>query len=185
MGIRKLQEDIRSCQLCKDYLANSPKPIVTISDKSKILIVGHAPGRVVHEKGVSFDDKSGDTLRNLLGVTREEFYNPDLFAIVPMGFCYPGKGLSGDLPPRKECAPFWHALILKELKNLEMIVLIGKYVQDYYLKENKKKNLTETVGAFEEYLPKFFPIVHPSGLSYRWQARNPWFNEQIVPILKM
>lgn len=186
MGLTAFQKEIRACQICKEFLPNAPKPIFTFSEKSKILIIGQAPGRVVHDREISFDDKSGDTLREWLGVTREQFYNTDLFGIMPMAFCYPGKGKSGgDAPPRKECAPQWHEQILSTLKHVELVILIGTYAQDYYLKGIKKKNLTETVGAFEEYLPKFFPIVHPSGLNYRWQARNPWFKEQIVPILKL
>lgn len=185
MGIKTLQKEIRACQICKEFLPNAPKPIFAFTSKSKILIIGQAPGRVVHEREVPFDDKSGDSLRDWLGLTREEFYDPDLFAIVPMGFCFPGKGKSGDLPPRKECAPQWHDQILDEMKNLELVILIGTYAQNYYLKKDKKKNLTETVGTFDEYLPKFFPIVHPSGLNFRWQARNSWFKEQIVPILKL
>ena len=186
MKCSSLQKEIKACRICQDFLPNDPKPIFTFSERSKILIIGQAPGRVVHEREVSFDDKSGDTLREWLGVTREQFYNTDLFGIVPMGFCYPGKGKTGgDAPPRKECAPLWHTSILSTLKKVELILLIGTYAQNYYLKETKKKNLTETVGAFEEYLPLYFPIVHPSGLNYRWQAQNPWFKEHIVPILKM
>jgi len=180
-----LHRRIKACSICKDFLPNTPKPIFEFNSKSKILIIGQAPGRIVHEKEIPFDDKSGNTLRDWLCVTREEFYNPDNFAIVPMGFCYPGKGKTGgDAPPRKECAPQWHKEILGKLNNIKLIILVGAYAQNYYLKDTKKKNLTETVRNFEEYYDFYFPIVHPSPLNYRWHTKNKWFVEDVVPILQ-
>lgn len=179
-----LQNKIKSCDTCKLYLPNKPRPIFQFSSNSKIAIIGQAPGQKVHDVGVPFYDKSGETLRRWLGVTEEQFYNPDLFAIVPMSFCFPGKGKTGDLPPRKECAPQWHDKILGQFKNLELTFLIGTYSQNYYLKENKKSNLTETVLNFEEYLPRYFPIVHPSPLNFRWQAKNTWFEKELVTIMQ-
>ena len=186
MKIEKLHTEISDCQICKEFLPNLPKPIVRFSKKSKIIIIGQAPGNVVHQKEVSFDDRSGDTLREWLGVSREEFYDTDNFAIIPMGFCYPGKGKTGgDAPPRKECAPQWHAKILSELENVELVILIGTYAINYYLKETKERNLTETVRNFEAYYETHFPIVHPSGLNFRWHAKNKWFKTDIVPILQL
>jgi uracil-DNA glycosylase len=119
-----------------------------------------------------------------LGVTNEEFYNTEYFAIVPMGFCYPGKGKTGDLPPRPECAPQWHSLLLEEMPNIELFILIGAYAQKYYLKDKAKRTLTETVGDYQNYIPKFFPIPHPSPTNRFWRAKNPWFEELVVPKLK-
>ena len=181
-----LHKEISKCQICKDLLPNPPRPVLQFSQKSKIALIGQAPGQKVHDSGLPFDDKSGDTLREWLGVTKEDFYNPDKFAIVPMGFCFPGKAKSGgDAPPRKECAPQWHQQIFDTLKNIELTILIGSYAIDYYLKNTKKQNLTETVRHFEEYYHTHFPIVHPSPLNYRWHAKNPWFKENVVPVLEL
>lgn len=138
----------------------------------------------MHDAGIPFYDQSGKTLRRWLGVSEDEFYNPDLFAITPMGFCFPGKDKTGDLPPRPECAPQWHNPIMKQFKNIELILLIGKYAQDYYLEKKVKKNLTETVKQYHEYLPMYLPLVHPSPLNFRWQANNPWFEKEVVPIIQ-
>lgn len=179
-----LKKSIKACQICKDFLPHSPNPIFAFNRKSRILIIGQAPGSVVNEKGVPFDDRSGETLRHWFGVTREQFYNPDNFAIVPMGFCYPGKGKSGDLPPRKECTEAWHTPILNSLKNQQLSVLIGTYAQKHYLGKRMERNLTETVKEFHNYIPHFFPIVHPSPLNFKWHTKNPWFMEEVVPILQ-
>ncbi len=177
--------NIKNCKICKDFLPNSPKPIIAFNSNSKIIIIGQAPGSVVHENEIPFDDRSGDTLREWLGVTQQEFYNTDNFAIVPMSFCYPGKGKTGgDAPPRKECAPEWHNQVMDHLKNVQLIVLIGKYAQDYYLGKSKERNLTETVMKVDNYLPKYFPIVHPSPLNFRWHIKNKWFVKDILPILQ-
>lgn len=134
-----------------------PRPTMAASVNSKILVVGQAPGRVVHETGIPWNDKSGDNLRNWLGVSRDEFYNAEIFAIVPMGFCYPGTGKSGDLPPRPECAPQWHGPLLKMMPQIQLTLLIGQYAQGYYLGEKAKPSLTETVKAFKEFLPAYLP----------------------------
>lgn len=182
--MNQLKVEIKKCEICKDFLPNSPNPIVDFSEKSKILIIGQAPGQVVDKKNIPFDDRSGDTLRTWMGVTRDQFYNTDNFAIVPMGFCYPGKGKTGgDAPPRKECAPKWHHLIFNALPHIELTLLIGKYAQEYYL--NTKLSLTENVKKFESHLPQFFPLVHPSPLNFRWHSKNPWFQSEIVPILQL
>ena len=182
--IDKLKSNIEDCLICENFLPNRPRPIFQFSNKSKILIIAQAPGQKAHDKGIPFDDLSGDNLRSWLGITKEQFYNSDLFAIMPMGFCFPGKGKSGDLPPRKECAPHWHNKIMDQFENLELIILIGKYSQDYYLKNNPHKNLTETVISYQNILPKYFPLVHPSPLNFRWQAKNKWFLERIIPELQ-
>jgi uracil-DNA glycosylase family 4 len=182
--IEKLKDTIADCIICANFLPNRPRPIVQFSSKSKLLIIAQAPGQKAHDKGIPFDDLSGENLRTWLGVSREQFYNPELFAIMPMGFCFPGKGKSGDLPPRKECAPQWHNKIMEQMKNLELIILVGKYAQEYYLKDNPYKNLTETVISYQEFLPKYFPLVHPSPLNFRWHGKNKWFLESITPELK-
>lgn len=182
--IEKLKDTIADCIICANFLPNRPRPIVQFSSKSKLLIIAQAPGQKAHDRGIPFDDLSGENLRSWLGVSREQFYNPELFAIMPMGFCFPGKGKSGDLPPRKECAPQWHNKIMEQMKNLELIILVGKYAQEYYLKDNPYKNLTETVISYQEFLPKYFPLVHPSPLNFRWHGKNKWFLESITPELK-
>lgn len=176
--------DISQCTICKANLPLGPRPVVTANQNSKIIIIGQAPGTKVHASGIPWDDQSGKKLRDWLGVTNEDFYNTENFAIVPMGFCYPGKGKTGDLPPRIECAPQWHSLLLEEMPNIELFILIGAYAQKYYLKGKAKRTLTETVGDYQNYLPKFFPIPHPSPTNRFWRAKNPWFEELVVPELK-
>ena len=136
----------------------------------------------MHKSGIPWDDQSGKKLREWLNVTNEEFYTTENFAIIPMGFCYPGKGKTGDLPPRPECAPQWHEALLEKMPNLDLIILIGAYAQNYYLKD--KKTLTERVRDFKTYLPKYFPIPHPSPTNRFWRAKNPWFEELVVPELR-
>ncbi|MFT4601709.1 MAG: uracil-DNA glycosylase [Arenicella sp.] len=179
--LNSLLKEIRQCIICKDYL--EPNPVLSVSGKSRILIVGQAPGTKVHASGIPWDDQSGKNLRSWLGVSSEQFYDPDLFGIVPMGFCYPGKGRSGDLPPRKECEQ-WHQPLLEKLPNLKFTILIGAYAQAYYL-DDPKMNLTENVKNFEEYLPNNFVIPHPSPRNRFWLAKNPWFEDSLLPILKL
>ena len=182
--MQALIKDIKACTICEEFLPLGPKPIFTINPNARIAIISQAPGRVAHHSGIPWDDLSGDRLRTWLGVDRDFFYSTDLFAIIPMGFCYPGKGKSGDLPPRKECAPQWHEPIFNMMAKLELKLVIGQYAQKQYLAKSRKKNLTETVIAYKEYLPEFFPLVHPSPLNVRWQKKNPWFEEEIVPVLQ-
>lgn len=182
--MEKLLCDISQCAICNENLPLGPRPVVTANQNSKIIIIGQAPGTKVHASGIPWDDQSGKKLREWLGVTNEDFYNTENFAIVPMGFCYPGKGKTGDLPPRPECAPQWHSLLLEEMPNIELFILIGAYAQKYYLKDKAKRTLTETVGEYQNYLPKFFPIPHPSPTNRFWRAKNPWFEELVVPKLK-
>ena len=182
MSISKIVEEIKADERNAEYTRRGIPPIFQLNKDAKILIIGQAPGRKVEESQIPFDDKSGEKLISWMGIDRETFYS-DKIAILPMDFYYPGKGKTGDLPPRKFIAEEYHREILDELTNIEMTVLIGKYSMDYYLKGRMKRNLTETVRSYEEYLPKYFPIVHPSPLNFRWQAKNSWFMEEVVPVL--
>ena len=170
--------------VCANYLPNPPKPIVRASTKSKIVIIGQAPGQKVQNSGIPWDDQSGKELRRWLGVNKEQFYNDQLFALIPMGFCYPGKGKSGDIPPRPECAPLWHRQLLSNMPDVKLIILIGQYAQNYYLKDLKKSTLTETIKSFNDYLPSYLPLVHPSPRNKVWQKRNSWFELTTVPLLQ-
>lgn len=182
--MKKLKREISNCTLCSESLEHGSRPVFAFSRKSKIMIIGQAPGSIVHRTGVPWDDKSGENLRAWMGIDSNTFYDEDKIAIVPMGFCYPGKGKSGDLPPRKECAPTWHEAIFKYLDGVELTLLIGKYAQDYYLGKSLKKNLTETVRSFNEYLPEFLVLPHPSPRNNIWMKKNPWFAEEVLPVLK-
>ncbi len=166
-------------------MAHGCNPVVTASPRSKIVIVGQAPGLVVHQTGIPWDDKSGDNIRSWLQVDKETFYNTEKIALIPMGFCYPGKNKSGDLPPRKECAPLWHNHLFNKIENAELIILVGKYAQDYYLKKEAKTNLTETVKNYKEYLPRYFVLPHPSPRNNIWQAKNQWFKQEVIPELQV
>ena len=177
--INKIKQDERNIE----YTKRNIPPILQVSKSAKILIIGQAPGKKVEESLIPFNDKSGETLISWMGIDKDIFYSNKI-AILPMDFYYPGKGKTGDLPPRKFIAEEYHKPILDELGNIELTILVGKYSMDYYLKGRKKKNLTETVRCFDEYLPKYFPIVHPSPLNFRWQAKNPWFLKDVVPVLK-
>lgn len=168
----------------KVYSDKGIEPLFSAPRTAKILIIGQAPGLKAQESKIFFNDKSGVKLREWMGIDNEIFYNSGLIGVVPMDFYYPGKGKSGDVPPRKNFASRWHSRTLELMPDVELIILVGKYAQDYYLKDGKGKNLTETVKNYKTYLPKYFPIVHPSPLNFRWQAKNPWFLEEIVPELK-
>lgn len=176
--------EISKCQVCKAHLPFEPRPALQAGIESRILIVGQAPGLKVQQTGIPWNDKSGDNLRSWLGIDKTAFYTPELISLVPMGFCYPGTGKQGDLPPRPECAPLWHAKLVKQMTNLQLIVLVGLYAQNFYLGKNTKNNLTETVRHFDEYLPHFFPLPHPSPRNNIWQAKNRWFASDVLPALK-
>ena len=183
MSISNIVEKIKSDERNAEYTERGIPPIFQLNAGAKILIIGQAPGRKVEESKIPFDDKSGEKLITWMGIDRETFYS-DKIAILPMDFYYPGKGKTGDLPPRKFIAEEYHRDLLAELGDVQMTILIGKYAMDYYLKGDMKRNLTETVRCFAEYLPNYFPIVHPSPLNFRWQAKNPWFMEEVVPVLE-
>ena len=160
------------------------EPLYAAAPGARVALIGQAPGRKAQESRVPWNDASGMKLRAWLGVTDEQFYDPNLFAIIPMDFYYPGKGTSGDLPPRKDFASLWHQRILAELPDLRLTILVGGYAQKYYLGARAKPTLTETVRAYEEYLPSMMPLVHPSPLNFRWQSKNPWFEAEVVPALR-
>ncbi|SMD32517.1 Uracil-DNA glycosylase [Reichenbachiella faecimaris] len=176
--------EIRSCTICSAHLPQGTRPVLAADPSSKIVIIGQAPGARVHETGVPWDDKSGENLRGWLGVDEHTFYDPSQIALLPMGFCYPGKGKSGDLPPRPECAPQWHDKVLSLLKEVRLTLLIGQYAQQYYLGNETKKTLTETVRSFKDYLPDYFVLPHPSPRNNIWRAKNRWFDETVLPELQ-
>lgn len=182
--MHKLLDEIKSCTVCEAHLPLGPRPIIAATAKSRIVLVSQAPGRKAHENIKAYDDPSGRKLRQWLGVTEEQFYNPDNFAILPMGFCYPGKAKTGDMPPRPECAPQWHARVWKQFENTKLTLLIGKYSQDRYLAGRAKRNLTENVENYSGFLPEYFPIPHPSPVNRFWTIKNPWFEEDVVPELQ-
>jgi uracil-DNA glycosylase len=176
--------NIRNCTLCKAHLPLGPRPIVFANPDSKIVIVSQAPGTKAHASGIPWDEASGKQLQRWLDVRDEEFFDEKNFAILPIGFCYPGRGKGGDLPPRPECAPKWHEKVWNLMPNVELILLIGAYAQRYYLKKDAKKTLTQTVANYDEYLPKYFPIPHPSPRNQFWLTRNPWYEAEVVPQLR-
>ncbi|MEQ9426823.1 MAG: uracil-DNA glycosylase family protein [Cyclobacteriaceae bacterium] len=181
--MKELLNKIRACTECEKHLQLGPRPVLQASENSKLVIIGQAPGLRVHESGIPWDDKSGDNLRGWLGVNKETFYNPDKIALIPMGFCYPGKGSSGDLPPRKECAPLWHEALLSSITKVKLTLLIGNYAQGYYLPKDSL-TLTERVKNYKEYLPKYFVLPHPSPRNNIWMKKNPWFKEEVLESLK-
>ena len=180
----KLLNKIQRCEVCKEHLPLGPRPVIQLNAYSKIVIISQAPGRRVHETGIPWNDASGKKLKSWMNVSDEIFYNPACLSILPMGFCYPGKAISGDLPPRPECAPLWHPQILKNFKSKPLILLIGQYAQRYYLKKTYKGSLTETVKSYREYLPTYFPLPHPSPRNQNWVKINPWFMGEVVPELQ-
>lgn len=179
----QLLADVRACTLCAQHLPLGPRPVLQLHPAARILVAAQAPGRKVHETGVPFNDASGERLRRWLGVTRDEFYNPQLFAIVPMGLCYPGKGGSGDLPPRPECAARWRAPLLGALRRLRLTLVIGQYAASYHLPE-ERSGLTATVHNWRRYWPTVVPLPHPSPTNNGWLARNRWFEAELVPRLQ-
>jgi uracil-DNA glycosylase len=182
--MKNLISKITTCTICKSFLPNLPRPIVSVSKDSKILIIGQAPGQKVHNTGIPWDDLSGNELRRWLGVDKEQFYDTKIFALMPMGFCYPGKSATGDLPPRPECAPLWHHQLLANMKHVKLTLLIGQYAQKFYLENKLKPTLTENVKCYKDFLPKYLPLVHPSPRNKIWQKKNPWFELEIVPQLR-
>lgn len=180
-----LLKEVRACTHCAEHFAeHEPRPVLRAKATARVMLVGQAPGRRVHASGVPWDDPSGDNLRAWLGMGRETFYDESKIAIVPMGFCYPGHGKSGDLPPRPECAPMWHEKIRALLPNLELTVLIGQYAQKHYLGERAEKTLTETVRNFRAYLPEYVVTPHPSPRNRIWMKKNPFFEAEVIPELR-
>jgi uracil-DNA glycosylase len=183
--LKHLLREISDCRLCEDHLPLGPKPVLQANSQAKILIAGQAPGRKVHETGIPFNDASGDRLRDWMGIDKSIFYDGSKIAILPMGFCYPGTGKSGDLPPRPECAEAWREQLLKTLPKIELILVIGQYAHKYHLGNKQKKNLTETVKSWREYWKKgLLPLPHPSPRNNIWLHKNVWFEKDILPTLK-
>jgi uracil-DNA glycosylase len=179
-----LLANVRACTLCAAHLPLGPRPVVQMHSSARILIAGQAPGRKVHETGVPFNDASGERLRDWLGMSREVFYDAKQVAILPMGFCFPGTGKSGDLPPRPECAPAWRAPLLSSLKNLQLTLVVGQYAQAYHLPQ-AGANLTDTVLAWRDHWPDTVPLPHPSPRNNLWLKRNPWFEIELLPALRI
>lgn len=185
ISIAELERQVRACTLCKADLPLEPKPIIQMHENARVLIAGQAPGRVTHHAGQPFDDASGNRLREWLGVDREIFYDPECFAIVPMGLCFPGTGKQGDLPPRPECAITWRDPILSALGNIQLTLVIGQYAQRYHLSQKaKSRSVTEQVKAWRDTWPAIMPLPHPSPRNNRWLAQNPWFERELIPALQ-
>jgi uracil-DNA glycosylase len=182
--LRRLLEEVRACRVCEPQLPLGPRPVLRADARARVLIVGQAPGTRVHATGIPWNDPSGDRLRAWLELDREAFYDERRFAIIPAGLCYPGRGRSGDLPPRPECAPLWHPKLRALLPGIRLTLLVGQYAQAYYLGERRKATLTETVHAWREYGPDFVPLPHPSPRNTRWLRLNPWFERDVVPALR-
>ena len=180
---KALLKEVRNCQICAQALPHAPRPVVQIDPAAKILIAGQAPGRKVHASGIPFDDASGVRLREWMGISREQFYDPSQVAILPMGFCYPGAGKSGDLEPRRECAPAWREALLAQLGQLQLTLVIGQYAQRYHLTQNNL-NVSETVAAWRDCGPNILPLPHPSPRNNIWLSRNPWFAKELIPVLQ-
>ena len=179
-----LEAEIAACRICEAALGFEPRPVATFSSTASLLIIGQAPGSRVHASGIPWDDPSGDRLREWTGLDKATMYDPARVALVPMGFCYPGKGKSGDLPPRPECAPQWHARVLAQLPPDRLTLLVGSYAQAHYLPDSRKLSLTERVRHFAAYMPEAIPLPHPSWRSTLFMRRNPWFEAEVLPVLR-
>jgi len=176
---------VRACRLCAPDLPLGPRPVLRGAASARLLVISQAPGTKVHETGLSFDDRSGDRLRLWMGIERDVFYDESRVAVLPMGLCYPGRyAQGGDLPPRPECAPLWHARLLQLWPAVELTLLVGSYAIDYYLADGRRQSMTETVRAWRQYLPRFLPLPHPSWRTTAWERRQPWFGEEVLPALR-
>jgi uracil-DNA glycosylase len=180
----QLRSEISACEICAPHLPLGPRPVTQFSTTSRVLIIGQAPGTKVHASGIPWADDSGDRLREWTGIDPDEFYDPSKVALVPMGFCYPGKAAGGDAPPRPECAPQWHERLLVLLPPDRITLLVGSYAQQYYLPKDAGRTLVDRVRAFERFAPAVFPTPHPSWRSVGWQKRNPWFEAELLPRLR-
>ena len=185
--LSELINQVQHCKLCASDLPLGPRPIIQIHQNAQLLIIGQAPGLKVHESGVPWNDASGERLRNWMGIGEDLFYDAQQIAILPMGFCYPGRGKTGDRPPRKICAPQWHDALIHHLPQLKMTLLVGQYAQQYYLAKAvppRPKTLTQTVRQWQDWAPKFIPLPHPSPRNNIWLRKNPWFEEELIPSLR-
>jgi uracil-DNA glycosylase len=176
---------VRGCRACDAHLPLGPRPVLGAAETARILIVGQAPRLRVHTTGIPWDDRSGERLRGWMGVGKEVFYDESSIAIIPMGYCYPGRGRGGDMPPRHECAQLWLDQLLAKIPQIELTLLIGQHAQRHYLASRRKSSLAETTKAWREYAPRYFPRPHPSPRNTPWLQRNPWFELQLVPELRL
>lgn len=183
-ALGRLLGEVRRCTICAAHLPQTPRPVLQVGPMARILVAGQAPGRRVDRSGIPFDDPSGDRLREWMGVDADTFYDPDAIALLPMGFCYPGQGRSGDLAPRPECAATWRARLLRQMPHVELVLLIGRYAQAWHLQQAACATLTETVRAWRLYGPGLLPLPHPSPRNNLWLRRNPWFEEDVLPSLR-
>ena len=179
-----LLAEIRACRHCAAHLSQGPRPVVQAGSRARILIIGQAPGTRVHESGVPWDDASGARLREWLGLDEATFYDPAQIALMPMGFCFPGTGSSGDLPPRPECAPLWHERLRATLPEVRLTLLVGQYAQGRYIPTRPRRSMTEAVRRFAEAPDGLFPLPHPSWRVTLWMRRNPWFESEVLPALR-
>ncbi len=182
-SLKSLLAEVSRCRICAAQLPLGPRPVLQCSRSAKILIAGQAPGSRVHASGIAFDDASGERLRDWMGISRDVFYAAGRIAILPMGFCYPGSGKSGDLPPRPECAPQWRELLLAQMPQIELTLVLGQYAQRYHLQAGSR-SLTELVRDWQEYWPAVLPLPHPSPRNNRWLSKNPWFAAELLPQLQ-
>ena len=183
--LARLLAEVAACTVCTPHLPLGPRPILQVGARARLLIAGQAPGRRVHERGIPFDDRTGDALRAWLGIDRATFYDPERVAILSIGFCYPGRGQGGDLPPRPECAPLWQARLLARMPAVGLTLLLGRHAQRHHLGARCRPSLTDTVRAFRDYLPTHFPLPHPSPRNRPWFQRHPWFEQQVLPALRV
>ena len=182
--LERLLNEVRCCAICAGQLPLGPRPIVQVGREARVLVIGQAPGSKVHDSGVPWRDASGDRLRDWMGLDRQTFYDTNRLALIPMGFCYPGRAARGDMPPRPECAPLWHERLLSRLPECRLTLLVGAYAQAYYLAGRGSSSLTETVRNFRRCMPRFFPLPHPSWRSTIWMRKNPWFHSEALPALQ-
>jgi uracil-DNA glycosylase len=175
---------VRQCRVCETHLPLGPRPVLSAGATARILVVGQAPGLRVHQTGIPWDDPSGERLRAWMGVDKDVFYDESRIAIIPMGYCYPGRGNGGDKPPRRECATLWLDLLLARLPQIELTLLVGQYAQRHFLGTRRKRSLADTVRGWEAYAPQYLPLPHPSPRNQPWLKRNPWFERRLVPALR-
>jgi uracil-DNA glycosylase len=182
-SLDRLLAEVRACQICAAHLPLGPRPVLQVHAEAPILIVGQAPGSRVHASGIPFQDPSGVRLREWMGIDEQTFYDPRSVAILPMGFCFPGSGRSGDKPPRPECAPAWRELVLEQLVNVRLTLVLGKYAQAYHL-ESARRSVTEAVQSWRDYWPERLPLPHPSPRNQAWFKKNAWFQVEVLPLLR-